>query len=111
MHECFALAFSAQSGYFDHFLENAYFITPLCGLERFFARHFAVVEPPAAPLSTQTKAGAQSALGLFERLLGRPICEIAGKRIAIPYPSSQGLELHVHPFVNYLRMNPNMFPF
>lgn len=40
-----------------------------------------------------------------------PICETTGKRIAIPYPSSQGLELHVRPFVNYLRMNPNMFPF
>lgn len=84
MHECFALAFSAQSGYFDHFLENAYFITPFCGLERFFAHHFTVAGPPAdPPLSTQTKAGAQSALGLFGRLLGRPICPV-NTPIAIP---------------------------
>lgn len=85
MHECFALAFSAQSGYFDHFLENAYFITPFCGLERFFARHFAAAEPPAGtpPWAPRQKRGPNQRLICSGELLGRPICPV-NTPIAIP---------------------------
>ena len=112
MHERFDPAFSAQSGHFDQFLGNAYFVTPFFeGLSTFSRATLPPQNhPPLSSLSVQTKAGAQSTLDLLRRTLGRSICPV-NTPIAIPRPSPQGLELHVRPFVNYLRMNPNMFPF
>lgn len=83
MHERFVPAFSAQSGYFDHFLGNAYFLTPFESLSAFRAPFYRRRTTRRPPLSTQTKAGAQSAPDLFGRLLGRPICPV-NTPIAIP---------------------------
>lgn len=112
MHERFDPAFSAQSGHFDQFLGNAYFVTPFFeGLSTFSRATLPPQNhPPLSSLSAQTKAEPNQHLTCPYELLGRPIFPV-NTPITIPRPSPQGLELHVRSFVNYLRMNPNMFPF
>ena len=112
MHERFDPAFSAQSGYFDQFLGNVCFVTPFFEELSTFSRATLPPQnhPPPSSLSAQTKAGPNQHLTCPYELLGRSIFPV-NTPIAIPRPSPQGLELHVRSFVNYLRMNPNMFPF